>query len=222
MQALVSKLAGQLDAYNKLSIQVENALAAYRSVSDGAARVGRMGKRLATGLAVRRKDDFTTTTTRKRLEESTYRRVFSLLSQVREAMEIAAKQQLDDEQQPGGQEDAARAEGDEREGERVAIVRELGVLLRDLRDWSEESSQDQAGRPRSDEEADEELARRTADTWMRATDPATGSQYYYHRETRQVQWEPPWTRTPAAAPPPPALPRSVQWSLVATPEGQKS
>ena len=78
---------------------------------------------------------------------------------------------------------------------KVAFVRELSQLVRELKKWSEEGAA-----------PEQELQ---AAGWLEATDAASGRVYYYHEESRAVQWQRPRPQQAAAAlpapPPPPML-----------------
>ena len=287
LRNLAATMADNLEAYKKLSAQIDAALAAYKRTAEGAGKVVRVGQRLAGNIAANHPDDFDTDAQRTPMVNSTYTKVFSAVSQMRHALELAAdlgssEESLrmergsdggnleagdqrageakageatatgphapaaaaaaaaggdDDDLEAGGRERShssfsgptdpaattttametlpppipppmtaaeraaqevadARAEKAHAANEaKVAFVRELSQLVRELKKWSEEGAA-----------PEQELQ---AAGWLEATDAASGRVYYYHEESRAVQWQRPRPQQAAAAlpapPPPPML-----------------
>ena len=290
LRHLAATMADNLEAYKKLSAQIDAALAAYKRTAEGAGKVVEVGQRLAGNIASNHPDDFETDEQRAPMVNSTYNKVFSAVSHMRHALELAASLGSSEESlrlergdgDDGGSDDpdleaggqkkgeakageakleatatghhatggGGNGEGDleegryhtssvdsrltetaaaatataavvqlpppttaaEREAQRVAdaraekaeavaeakvaFVRELSQLVRELKRWSEDGAT-----------PEQELQ---AAGWLEATDAATGRVYYYHEESRAVQWHRPKPQQAAAAlpappPPPPML-----------------
>ena len=123
------------------------------------------------------------------------------MSQAREAFEITATLgDTDAESDPQTEAGASALSG---RGAKTALVREMGALVRELKQWSAA----EAGGGGGGGEA-------LADGWETATDPASGRAYFYHVDTRAVQWDRPRPERASAAPPlPPPPPPPLQLQL---------
>ena len=116
----------------------------------------------------------------------------TLVSQAREAFEITATLgDTDAESDPQTEAGASALSG---RGAKTALVREMGALVRELKQWSAAEAGGGGGEA-------------LADGWETATDPASGRAYFYHVDTRAVQWDRP---RPEPLPPPPPPPLQLQ------------
>merc|ERR1740130_2405673 len=90
---------------------------------------------LATNLTANKQSEFATDTARAHASDTVYQKVFKLLSQAREAFELVstlgdAEIEIDPEIEIGASALSER-------GDKTALVREMGALVRELKQWSE-------------------------------------------------------------------------------------
>jgi hypothetical protein len=106
-------------------------------------------------------------------------------------------------------------------GDKTALVREMGALVRELKQWSEVeaggggSGGGGGGGSGGGTDGGSGIAVRVdgsgavdalADGWETATDPRSGRAYFYHADTLAVQWGRPRPERASAAPPLALLP----------------
>ena len=186
---------------------------AYRKTTEGAGHVAQVARKLAKNLSANRTAEFATEAARARASDTVYEKVFTLVSHARTAFETASTLgEEDDDPEIGARPLPER-------GAKTALVREMGALVRELKQWSEVEAGDgcsggtDGGGSGGEGGGGAPLRLTLADGWETAIDQESGRAYYYHAESLAVQWNRPQPVRGSALlppPPPPRLPQQEQ------------